>query len=226
MPYRILLVGGEPPEQAAMAASLRTEFDVDPCKLARHALEKLEKYKPDIAILDSQLDDMDGLTLLQAIRQIETGRELPAIVLAARKTEDSVVRAYDLGADDYLAKPVDPRELVVRVRAVLRRRFERAEHWGAPLAVAGVEIDPSQRLCLAKGKAVVLQPREFELLEILMRKAGRVLTRSYLLETVWGMSPTAETRAVDVMVSRVRMRLGRLGGRIQTVSKLGYVFRP
>lgn len=226
MPYRILLVGGEAPEQAAMASALRSDFDVDACRLARQALEKLSKTKPDLALVDAQVDDMDGLTLLQAIRQAEGGRDLPAIVLAARKTEESVVRAYDLGADDYLAKPVDPRELIVRVRAVLRRRFERAEHWGAPLAVAGVELDPSQRLCLARGKAVVLQPREFELLEILMRKAGRVLTRAYLLETVWGMSPKAETRAVDVMISRVRRRLGRLGTRIQTVSKLGYVFRP
>ncbi|MBI4347814.1 MAG: response regulator transcription factor [Elusimicrobia bacterium] len=225
MPYRLLLVGGETTEQAAMASALRSEFDVDPCRLARQALERLEKGKPDLVLLDAQLDDVDGLLFLQAVRQTEAGRDLPAVVLAAKKTEESVVRAYDLGADDYLAKPVDPRELIVRIRAVLRRRFERAEHWGAPLSVGGVEIDPSQRLCVARGKPVFLQPREFELLEILMRKTGRVLTRAYLLETVWGMSPKAQTRAVDVMVSRVRRRLGRLGARIQTVSKLGYVFR-
>lgn len=225
MPYRILIVGGEPKEKAAEIAALRPEFDVDPCRLGREALERLEKGKPDLALLDASLPDMDGLTLLQAVRQTETGRDLPAIVLAPRKTEEAVVRAYDLGVDDFLTRPVDPRELVVRIRAVLRRRFERAEHWGAPLSLAGVEIDPSQRLCSVKGKPVTLQPREFELLEILMRKAGRVLTRAYLLETVWGMSPKAETRAVDVMVSRVRRRLGRVGSRIQTVSKLGYVFR-
>lgn len=225
MPYRILIVNGEPKEQAAEVSALRTEFDVDPCRLGREALERLEKGKPDLALLDSVLPDMDGLTLLQAIRQAEAGRDLPAIVLAARKTEDAVVRAYDLGVDDFLVRPVDPRELVVRIRAVLRRRFERAEHWGAPMSLAGIEIDPSQRLCVVKGKPVTLQAREFELLEILMRKAGRVLTRAYLLETVWGMSPKAETRAVDVMVSRVRRRLGRLGSRIETIAKLGYVFR-
>ena len=225
MPYSILMVGGDAKEQTAQAAALKPEFDLSGCRLARQALEWLEKSKPDPALIDAQLDDMDGLTFLQAVRQIEVGRDLPVIVLAERKTEESVVRAYDLGVDDFLVKPVDPRELVVRVRAVLRRRFERAEQWAAPLSVGGVEIDPSQRLCLARGKSVPLQPREFELLEILMRKAGRVLTRAYLLETVWGMSPKAETRAVDVMVSRVRRRLGRLGARIQTISKLGYVFR-
>lgn len=225
MPYSLLLIGGEAGEQTAQAAALRPEFDVSGCRLGRQALEWLEKSKPDLAFLAAQLDDMDGLTLLQAIRQIEVGRDLPVIVLSDRKTEEAVVRAYDLGVDDFLVKPVDPRELVARVRAVLRRRFERAEHWAAPLSAGGIELDPSQRLCQARGRPLTLQPREFELLEILMRKAGRVLTRAYLLETVWGMSPKAETRAVDVMVSRVRRRLGRLGRRIQTVSKLGYVFR-
>lgn len=225
MPYRILLIDPDPRAQAAEASALRSEFDVDACRLGREALERLEKGKPDLALLDAELPDMDGLTLLQAFRQTEPGRDLPAIVLSPKKTEDGVVRAYDLGVDDFLVRPVDARELIVRVRAVLRRRFERAEHWGAPLSAGELEIDPSQRLCLAKGKAIVLQPREFELLEILMRKAGRVLTRAYLLETVWGMSAKAQTRAVDVMVSRIRRRLGRVGARIQTVSKLGYVFR-
>ncbi|MBI4425337.1 MAG: response regulator transcription factor [Elusimicrobia bacterium] len=225
MPYSVLMVGGDAKEQSAAAASLRPEFDLAPVRLGRHALERLEKAKPDLALVDAELDDMEGLTLLQAFRQSEAGRDMPAIVLARQKTEEYVVRAYELGVDDFLVKPVDPRELLVRVRAVLRRRYERAEHLGAPLALAGVELDPSQRLCLVKGKAVLLQPREFELLEILMRKAGRVLTRAYLLETVWGMSLHSQTRAVDVMVSRLRRSLGRLGARIQTVSKLGYVFR-
>ena len=180
----------------------------------------------DLLILDSDLPDMPPMTFLHVLRETRYGRELPVVFVAERKTEESVAQAFALGVDDYLAKPVDPRELAARARAVLRRKFERAEHWGGALSIGGVEIDPSQRLCVAGGRRIVLRPREFELLEILMRKSGRVLTRPYLLETVWGMSGSADTRAVDAVVSRLRKSLGqRAAGLIQTVSKLGYTFR-
>ncbi|MBI5244326.1 MAG: response regulator transcription factor [Elusimicrobia bacterium] len=226
MPYHLLLVEGDEQLGAGLAQFLRGEFEVDLCRLAHEALDHLKSKRRDLLLLDLDVPDMDGLTFLRVLRETEAGRDLPVIVLSPRKTEDSVARTFSLGAEDYLVKPADPRELAARIRTVLRRRWERSEHWGSPLSIGGIEIDPSQRRTLVQGKHVTLQPREFELLEILMRKAGRVLTRAYLLETVWGMSSTADTRAVDVMVSRLRRRLGGRGKKlIETISKMGYCFR-
>lgn len=224
MPYHILIIG-KTQTLGNLNDFLKQEFEVENCELASQALDKVLARRPDLALLDPDLPDMPGMTFLRALRATEPGKQLPMIVLSARKTEESVAEAFSLGVDDYLVKPFDPRELVVRIRAVLRRKYERAEHWGNAIAIAGIEIDPSQRRCLVEGKRVALRPKEFELLEILMRKAGRVLSRSYLLETVWDMSRDADTRAVDVMVSRLRKRLGRQGSKmIVTLSKMGYSF--
>lgn len=226
MAYSILIVDGNSSLSSALVNQLKGEFEAEACKLGQQALDRMRSKRPDVVLLDSDLPDIPGMSLLKVMRETEYGKELPVILMAAKKTEDSVVEAFGLGVDDYLAKPFDVRELQARLRTILRRRYERLEHWGSRLAIGCIEIDPSQRSCLVQKKRVVLRPREFELLEILMRKAGRVLTRSYLLETVWGMSSSADTRAVDVMVSRLRRALGKRGGPlIETVSKMGYCFR-
>lgn len=227
MPYLIMLVDGDALRRKALAAALKSEFEVVPVGLAREAIAQLKGPRaPDAIVSEYDLPDVDGLSFLQMIREGGLGRETPILMTSAGKSDDAIVAAFERGIDDHLPKPFDPRELIVRVRAVLRRRYERIEHWGSPISSCGIEIDPGQRRCSVRGKLVHLQPREFELLEILMRKAGRVLSRAYLLETVWGMSSGAATRAVDVMVSRLRAKLGsRAGLRIETVSKLGYCFR-
>lgn len=223
MRSRILLVG----DQAVLARrSLAAEFDVAAAALAREALDLLSKESPDLVVADLDLGDMDGLTFLRVLRNAEHGQEVPVLAVGLRKPEETVLGAFSLGVEDYLAAPFDPRELSARARAVLRRRLERLEPRDAPLELAGVAIDPSSRGCLVRGRRVTLQPREFALLEALMRRSGRVLSRGYLLETLWGMDRNARTRAVDVMVSRLRRKLGRSGALIQTVSKLGYCFRP
>jgi len=205
---------------------LSVEFAIQQGQLATRTLEILRARNSDLLVLDSDLPDMPAMTFLHVLRETEYGKELPVIYVSERKTEESVAQAFGLGVDDYLVKPFDPRELLVRARAVMRRKYERLEHWGGSLSIGGVEIDPSQRLCVVGGKRIILRPREFELLEILMRKAGRVLTRPYLLETVWGMSVSADTRAVDAMISRLRKSLGKRACRlVETVSKLGYTFR-
>ena len=224
MPYHLLAVG-EARSFSTAIEQLRSEFEVAASEKGHQALDNVLARRPDLVLLDLDLPDMPGMTFLRALRATGPGKDIPLIVLSARKSDESVAESFSLGADDYLAKPFDPRELVVRVRAVLRRKYERAEHWGSALSIAGVQIDPSQRRCIVDGKRITLRPREFELLEILMRKAGRILTRAYLLETIWDMSRSADTRAVDVMVSRLRKRLGqRAGGMIETISKMGYCF--
>lgn len=227
MPYFALVVDGDSAAQKSLGVALKGEFEVRTCGLAREALDHLRSTRPpDIVIADYDLPDMEGLTFLKVLRETELGRNLAVILTGHRNSEERVLEAFGIGIDDHLPKPFDVRELLVRMRAVLRRRYERLEHFGGALTVGPIEIDPSQRSCLVSGRRISLQPREFELLEILMRKAGRVLSRVYLLETVWGMRHTAQTRAVDVMVSRLRRRLGaRAGGMIETVSKLGYCLR-
>lgn len=227
MPYFALVVDGDASSRTSLSAALKGEFEVVSCGLAREALDHLRSTRPpDIVIVDNDLPDMEGLTFLKVLRETELGRNLAVILTGRRNSDETVLASFSVGIDDHLPKPFDMREMIVRVRAVLRRRYERVEHFGSALKVGSIEIDPSQRLCLVAGKRITLQPREFELLEILMRKAGRVLSRVYLLETVWGMRHTAQTRAVDVMVSRLRRRLGgRAGKGIETISKLGYSLR-
>lgn len=227
MPYFALVVDGDAAARRSLGEALKGEFEATACGLAREALDHLRSTRPpDIVIVDYDLPDMEGLTFLKVLRESELGRNLAVILTGRRNSDERVLEAFAVGIDDHLPKPFDLREMLVRIRAVLRRRYERTEHFGSALSVGPIEIDPSQRLCRISGKRIALQPREFELLEILMRKAERVLSRVYLLETVWGMRHTAQTRAVDVMVSRLRRRLGGRAGRmIETVSKLGYCLR-
>jgi DNA-binding response OmpR family regulator len=227
MPYFVLIMDNQAASGEALAKSLKPDFESASCTRAAQVLERIHSTRPpDLLIADGEPSDMQGQTFLQAVRDSEVGSGLPIILMGSRKSEEAVLAAFRLGIDDWVEKPFDLREMAVRAKAVLRRRYERLETTGVALKVGCVEIDPSQRLCQSAGKRVNLQPREFELLEILMRKAGRVLTRQYLLDTVWGMSTKARTRAVDMMVSRLRGKLGARGSRlIETVSKLGYCFR-
>lgn len=226
MAHRILLVG----EAISWAETLSAEYSawnlvVDRASTGNEALAAL-KDPPDLVLLGLDLPDMSGLACLKALRQTEPGRELPVIMVAARRGEAETAEAFDWGADDFAALDCEPAERVARVRAVLRRRFEREESVGRAMSVGPVALDPARHECRVRGRLVALRPREFELLEILMRKAGRVLSRSYLLETVWGMSRRAETRAVDVGVSRLRAALGRRAGAwLETVERFGYRFR-
>jgi len=202
------------------------EFRMECFSVAHQLLERLRSGPANLLLLDRDLPDMPALELLRVIRETDYGKELPVIYISPVKTKESVAEAFGLGVDDYLQKPYDIRELRVRARAVLRRRFEALEHWGGPLAVGPIEIEPSQRRCLVDGERVQLRPLEFAVLEVLMLKAGRVLSRSYLLNNVWRTTASADIRAVDTVVSRLRRALGRRGRMITTVSKMGYYFAP
>jgi DNA-binding response OmpR family regulator len=224
MPYRVLYVGDGIQLPDGAWSALGASFDAGEVRLASAALAQIQAKAPSLILAQEDLPDMDGLAFLAAVRHSGQA-QVPLILMDPRGDDERVLRAFELGADDVVAGSCDPRELVARINVVLRRRYEALAHWGGALAMAGVEIDPSQRRCRVEGKRVKLQPREFELLEILMRKAGRTLSRAYLLETVWGMASDADTRAVDVMISRVRRKLGPKGARlIETISKLGYCF--
>jgi DNA-binding response OmpR family regulator len=170
------------------------------------------------------LPGMDGLEVCRRLRADSTAAAVPIIMLTAKADEVDRVVGLELGADDYVTKPFSPKELVARVRAVLRRA--RPVERGHPLAVGGVTLDPARHQVTADGAAVVLTPKEFELLQALMESAGRVLSREHLLNRVWGYAraDAIESRTVDVHVRRLRAKLGGAGARIATVKTIGYRF--
>jgi len=224
MAYNICLAGSA--EALSDMGRLSDEFAVETYAAAHLLLERLRAKPASLLVLDADMPDMPGLALLRVIREAAYGKDLPVILISMAKTKESLAEAFGLGVDDYLQKPYDLRELRVRVRAVLRRRFEAMEQWGGPLILGDIEIDPSQRRCLVAGRRVTLRPLEFAVLEVLMLKAGRVLSRNYLLSNIWGTDSTAYMRAVDTVVSRLRKALGGHGKMIETVSKLGYCLVP
>lgn len=225
--YRLLAVGDdawftETVRQACAETGHAFEF----MRTGAAAIVELPRERVDLLVVDLQLPDVNGISWLKMLRQTPNGRDIPCMAMTAARSDAEMAEAYDWGADDYLEKGVSAPELAARMRAVLRRRFERDEQFGAPLAVGPFAVDPGRHEALLRGKRVQLRQREFGLLEILLRKAGRVLSRPYLLEAVWGMSRQADTRAVDVGVSRLRRRLGPRGARwIETVEGFGYRLR-
>jgi len=224
MAYKVCLAGNE--ESLKLLKQLGDEFAVEAFSSAHLLLDRLRSGPANLLLVDSDFPDMPGLELLRVIRETQYGRELPAIFMPVAKTKESLAEAFRLGVDDYLQKPFDIRELRVRVRAVLRRRFEAMENWGGPISVGEIEIEPSQRRCVVAGERISLRPLEFAVLEMLMLKAGRVLSRNYLLNNIWSSASAADIRAVDTVVSRLRKALGRHGRMIETVSKLGYYLVP
>lgn len=190
------------------------------------AWRKVFSGETDLIILDLELPAAERLGWFRSLRQAESGRKFPVVLAGPEKSDAELAEAFELGADDYVLKSCDERELLARLKSVLRRRFEKSMVHEGVVTVGAVSLDLARHVCRVRGKAVALNPREFELLVTLLRKAGRVLSRPYLLELVWGMSAAATTRSVDVSVSRLRRALGPRAGRgIETVEGYGYRFR-
>ena len=220
MLYNVCIIGE--PELCREMQQFGDKFSFECFATAHQLLKRLRATPANLLLLSAELPDMPGLELLRVIRETNYGRELPVIFLSVRKTKESLDEVFSLGVDDYLVKPFDTRELLVRMKAVLRRRFEAMESWGGPVTAGDIYIDPSQRKCIVDGKKINLRPLEFAVLEMFMLKAGRVLGRNYLLTNVWHAMSVADIRAVDTVVSRLRKALGKHGELIETVSKLGY----
>jgi len=228
MNYRFLAICDDPAGSEPLQSCVKQGgYVMDVVKTGSLGFKAVIERRPDLIFLDLGLSDISALSWLGILRQMKEGRNLPVIVTGETMGHEEMAAAFELGADDCIAvKHCDTRELAARIRATLRRRHEHSERSGAPLILGPVELDPACHRCFSGGKEVPLRAREFELLEILMRKAGRVLSRPYLLESVWGMSSSANTRAVDVTVSRLRKALGeKAAGWIDSVAKFGYRFR-
>ena len=187
-------------------------------------LETALKERPALVILDLMLPEMNGLEICQTLKQNEKTRLIPIIMLTAKGTESDKVVGLELGADDYITKPFSPRELLARIKAVLRRSREKAPE--EILRSGAIELDVTKHELRLKGKPVEITAKEFELLRVLMGSKERVLTREVLLSKVWGYenSVNIETRTVDMHIGQLRKKIGKEAERIVTIKSVGYRF--
>ncbi|MBL6634496.1 MAG: response regulator transcription factor [Thermoleophilia bacterium] len=200
-------------------------FRVDVAERGDDALESIAAERPDLLLLDLNLPGVDGFEVTRRIRQGDA-RAMPILMLTARDDAVDKVVGLELGADDYVTKPFDPRELVARVRAVLRRSDGRADAAGDDdmppvLEVDDLRIEVGPREVFVKGDAVALTPKEFDLLTALVQARGLVLSREQLLEKVWGYTFLGDSRTIDVHVRQLRRKLGDTCP-IETVWGTGY----
>jgi len=196
-------------------------FAVDLISSGREALTAIRERPPDLVILDLMLPQVDGLEICRILRSDKKTAAIPIIMLTARADESERIVGLELGADDYLAKPFSPNELVARVRALLRR----AHRGPAPertLVYGPIVVDTERHVVSSDGRDVTLTAKEFLLLEYLLQHRGRVLSRDVLLTDVWGYRYTGGTRTVDVHVRRLREKLPILADALVTVKQFGY----
>ncbi|MDD2231454.1 MAG: response regulator transcription factor [Sphaerochaetaceae bacterium] len=187
---------------------------------AKELEQALKNEKPQLVILDIMLPDEDGISILKKLRMHSQTAEIPVIMATAKGEEFDKVQALDLGADDYIAKPFGMMEMVSRVKAVLRR-----SHPAEPSSVLeyqGIRLDRSAHCVWADGTALTLTLKEYNLLELLMENPGVVFSREKLLESVWNMDFSVETRTVDVHIRTLREKIGSYSDCIETVRGVGY----
>jgi DNA-binding response OmpR family regulator len=226
-PQTVLVVDDEETIAEAVRARLENEgYRVLVAGDGDRAIETAARERPDLVVLDLMLPGMDGL---EVCKQLQRERWVPVLMLTARTEEADKVAGFAVGADDYLTKPFSLRELVVRVRAILRR-VERISQASStePLQLGGMSIDPQRRRVAVDRTDVPLTPLEFEILLTLARDPGVVFTREQLMERVWGYRDYAGGRVVDSHVARIRRKLGEDGDGprfIRTIHGVGYAFR-
>ena len=219
---RILLVDDD-----AELCSLLTEFlkreglAVDCEHEGNRGLEKALQPDVDLVVLDVMLPGIDGFEIL---RRLRAQSKVPVLMLTARGEDVDRIIGLELGADDYLPKPFNPRELAARIRAILRRYEQRPPATAGRLAVNGITLDPASRAVAAHGKPVELTTFEFDILEMLMRAAGRVLSRDALMENFYNRKATPFDRSIDMHISHLRKKLEQGNPLIKTIRGVGYQF--
>ena len=227
---RILVVDDEPSILKLIRVNLeRDGYEVETAADGKTALELAGRIRPDLVLLDVMLPGLDGISVCRTLRNEPATRNIPIIMLSARGEEVDRVLGLEMGADDYITKPFSPRELLARIKARLRRNQPEEEAAGAGrLQLGRLVIDQERYVVLLDGVKQDLTRKEFELLRFLARARGRVFTREYLLEQIWGYDFAGDSRTVDVHIRHLRQKLERLPGApryIETVRGVGYRFR-
>ncbi|MCB2177241.1 MAG: response regulator transcription factor [Actinomycetales bacterium] len=220
---RILVVEDEESYRDPLAYLLRKEgFDVSLAADGLAALDEFDRGGADLVLLDLMLPGMSGTDVCRTLR---ARSQVPVIMLTAKDSEIDKVVGLEIGADDYVTKPYSSRELLARIRAVLRRQVEAPAAPDASIEVSGVTLDPERHTVEVDGEPTAFPLKEFELLEVLMRNAGRVLTRGQLIDRVWGSDYVGDTKTLDVHVKRIRAKIEpdpANPARLVTVRGLGY----
>ncbi len=230
MAPQILIVDDEPAVTDLLVYNLRkANFSVLTAATGREALEMAHQAQPDLILLDLMLPEIDGLEVCRELRKTSS---VPIIMITARAEEIDRVVGLELGADDYVSKPFSVRELLARIRAVLRRTAQPEPHTEAEAVLrgkGGLRLDVESRLVSVAGTALPLTRLEFDLLNLLLANAGRVLTRERLIERAWGYDYFGDTRAVDSAVKRLRAKLRAAcpeADSIEAVRGVGYRLNP
>jgi len=221
---KILVIDDEPDLRELVRINLdQAGYSVETVSTGREALHALRHSTPDLVVLDLMLPDVSGTELCRKIRSDPALAEIPVIMLTAKAAEVDRVVGFELGADDYVTKPFSPRELSLRIAAVLRRRFAESDA-EQTLEYGALRLDAARHRCTVNGAEAQLTAKEFDLLRELMSRPGRVVTRERLLERVWGSDVTVTPRTIDTHLKRLREKLGHAGGAIETVRGVGYRF--
>lgn len=224
---RVLVVEDERDIAALVAYHLTKEgYRVRTAADGEEGLEAVGNERPDLIVLDLMLPGFSGYEILGELRRRSETTDIPVVVLTARRDEADRIKGLELGADDYITKPFSPRELVLRVGAVLRRSQAPAVAGSGRLLRGGpIDVDVGAMRATLAGSELELTPTEFRLLTTLIERRGRVQSRQQLLETAWDIHARIETRTVDMHVQRLRSKLGEAGSWIETVRGFGYRFR-
>jgi two-component system, OmpR family, phosphate regulon response regulator PhoB len=222
---RILVVEDEKDVVDLLSLHLRKAggFMISSTSDGSTGLSKARELKPDLIILDLMLPKMSGLEVCKVLKTDPATRHIPVLMLTAKAEEVDRIVGLEIGADDYVVKPFSPREVILRIKAILRRGS--ADETDEQLTAGAITIDPARHQVLVNGKPISLTSLEFKLLRTLMQRRGRVQERDRLLNEVWGYESVIDTRTVDTHVRRLREKLGKAGDIVETVRGFGYRLR-
>ncbi|MBD3380185.1 MAG: response regulator [Candidatus Omnitrophica bacterium] len=227
MPAKMILVV-EDDKNISKLVRYNLEKEGYSCRVApsgEEALDIMKKEKIDLVLLDIMLPGMDGLEVCRTLKQQQKTASIPVLMLTAKGEEVDRVVGFELGADDYVVKPFSTRELLLRIKAILKRGSGAPEKKAETLIAGDIVIDIPRHRVTAGKKDIDLTPMEFDLLVTLIERAGRVQSRERLLNDVWGIASDVTTRTVDTHIKRLREKLGKAGNMIDTVRGFGYRFK-
>ncbi|MEZ5053704.1 MAG: response regulator transcription factor [Chitinophagales bacterium] len=220
--FKILVVDDEPDILEFLSYNLEKEgFSVETAENGKQALEKAKKSQPDIVLLDVMMPEMDGIEACRTMREMPQFEHTIIAFLTARTEDYSQIAGFETGADDYISKPIKPRVLVSRLKALLRR-YEAKESKSSFLDVGNIQIDRERYLIIFNGAEMAVPRKEFELLYLLASKPGKVFKRDEILNEIWGRDIIVGDRTIDVHIRKLREKLGE--DLIKTVKGIGYKF--
>ncbi len=224
MKAKILVIDDEPDVVQLIEYNLKSAgYDVVSAADGREALEKARTLQPDLIILDLMLPEVEGLDVCKVLRRDPGTAGIPIVMLTAKASETDRVLGFELGADDYVTKPFSPRELVLRVKRLLRSDSAKQDN-AEVIEVGDLSLDIPRHEALVKGKRIDLTATEFRLLTVLVKRRGRVQSREQLLRDVWEYDSLIDTRTVDTHMRRLREKLGAAAKHLDTVRGVGYRF--